>query len=154
MGTATEDASTFVAVEPGAALDLLPGSQGGFHVFVRARLGAAHVAALGPEWILTREARRADTGAVVSRATQRVTERGNGLRMVPTEEPGLLETDKTMLLFLCPTPEGVPIVDRMLELEMTASSDGGPTGLQGYLRFRPRCPSGEPRVFCREICSG
>ena len=155
IGTASEDASTFVPVEDGERLTLLPGAQGGFHVFVRVRLGRDYVEQLGSEWILKREARRADTSELVSRAEQRVTTTGNGLRMVPTDEdPDVFETNRTMLLFLCPTPVGIGIRDQMLRLEVTASSDGNGPGPQGTLLFQPECPESDQRVFCESICSG
>lgn len=154
VGTATADAATFVPVDSGSDLGLLPGTQGGFHIFIRVRLGSAHVDKLGTEWVLRREARRVDTGAMVSQAEQRITPRGNGLRMVPTGEPGLLETDKSMLLFLCPTPEGVAVADRLLRVEISASAEGTTSGPQGDLLFRPRCLDSEQRSYCEEICSG
>lgn len=135
----------FLPISDGQELTLEPGAQGGFHVYVNVRLDPDGVGAVGDFPIIAREARRVSTGQLVSKAQHKVrlTAGGNNF-----------DTEKSIPLFLCPTPVGIPVADEMLELkvEVRATEDGDP--ITGTIRFLPRCPAGDQNTFCQRICFG
>lgn len=146
IGTGAADgAPGFLPITDGQELTLEPGAQGGFHVFVNVRLDQDGVSAVGDFPIIAREARRVATGQLVSKAQHKV-------RLTPGGAN--FDTEKSIPLFLCPTPVGIPVADEMLELkvEVRATEEGAP--VTGTIRFTPRCPAGDQNTFCQRICFG
>jgi hypothetical protein len=125
---------SFVSLEDGVELELIPGAQGGFHVDIALRVGGFD---LGREVQVKREARRDDTGELVSSTIFRsmIGEGGVLLRQVP--------------VFLCPAPVGVSVRDEPLDLRVEVSSDA--IG-EASVAFTPRCPAGDQADFCDQIC--
>jgi hypothetical protein len=150
VGTGTEDgAPGFVTLTPGGEVPLAPGAQGGFHVYVNLRVDGDARARLGEAPIVYREARRADTGQLVSRSRQRVE-----LIASPTR-PGHFESRSSMLMFLCPAPTGIAVFDQALDVRISASrTDDDPAPVVGETSLVPRCPETESRAFCLSICAG
>lgn len=138
----------FVPLEVGQELVLEPGAQGGFHVFINVRVSEGGMAFVGDRPLLYREARRVETGELVSRSKHRT-------RLVPSPEVGgRFETEKSIPLFLCPTPIGIPVADELLELDVRAVREEDDEPVSGKVRFLPRCPTGDQADFCRRICFG
>ncbi len=146
IGTGAADGTPgFLPITDGQELTLEPGAQGGFHVFVNVRLDQDGVTVVGDFPIIAREARRVATGQLVSKAQHKV-------RLTPGDTH--FDTEKSIPLFLCPTPVGIPVADELLELkvEVRATEDSAP--ITGTIRFTPRCPGGDQNTFCQRICFG
>lgn len=144
-GGADNGAPGFIELSDGQDVALIPGSQAGFHVFFNARVPAG---AMTSEYItLERTARRKDTGELVSRNTQRV-------RFFEGEVSGFEDTEKSIPLFLCPTPVGIAIMDQPLILRFSATDDNGNPSIEGQLEVVPRCQEALQPDFCRQICNG
>ena len=137
----------FRAVEEGAALTLQPGSQGGFHVFLNLRLPADATAELTAQPVVYRSARRVSDGTLVSRNRHRIN--------LEPSDPGRVDTDRSIALFLCPTPIGVAVADEPLEVtvELAPDYDAAPVA-RGTLQFVPVCPDDDQADFCQRICFG
>jgi len=152
IGTATSTSSNpktlvYAPIADGAELELEPGAQGGFHVFLHLRVDDFAIENMGARPLVQRWARRVDTGELVSRAKRTHA-------FVPTEQNGLMELETAVPLFLCPTPVGIEVADQPLDLEVKISADEDSEGVQGTLRFTPRCPNDDQNQFCLNICFG
>ncbi|RMH37095.1 MAG: hypothetical protein D6689_21405 [Deltaproteobacteria bacterium] len=143
IGTARADGTGFVDVAPGGDVALVPGSQGGFHVWVNVRVrGAA-----GP-LVLWRSARRASDGALVLAASRTAVD-VPAAAMETWWEPAAAAPS-----FLCPAPVGIDIDGEPLEFSVElATGDGDVLGTAAAV-WVPRCPDGDLAALCADICSG
>lgn len=123
----------FELLADGVELTLVPGAQGGFHVDLEVRTD------LEGEVAVTRQARRADTGELVSRGKFRAS----------VLEDGSL--DRTVPLFLCPAPVDIAVADEALEVEYVLETEAGEARAAALI-FVPRCPTGGSADFCIQIC--
>lgn len=121
---------------------LVPGAQGGFHVWLKFR-----VVGLAPQAVLVqRTARRVRDGALILR-TQGVVEMGNG--DTPWELAAPLPS------FMCPTPIGVEVRDEAVRFTVTLRDLADSVTLgQASEEATPRCPDDDQHEFCVRICSG
>lgn len=148
-GSATRDATTFVDVEDGADVELVPGAQGGFHVWTGLRIRGA-----AGRLRVTREARRASDGELVLLAPTLVMEVPDAALGEwwerPAGEPDALPS------FMCPTPIGLRVRDEPLTLRTELRDDDENFLADDTIRVTPRCPEDDPDIaeFCAEICSG
>ncbi len=148
LGGASDDGGQFVAVEDGADLPLIAGSQGGFHVWTGLRIqGAAGMLRL------EREARRVSDDKLVLLASTLALD-------VPEAAPGEWwqrpdgEDLRALPSFMCPTPIGISVRDETLILRAQILDEGEQLLAEDSLVFVPRCPEGDQADFCVEICSG
>jgi hypothetical protein len=147
IGTGARDGRPgFVPFAPGAQLELAPGAQGGFHVFVNLELPAGAESLYTDRPLIRRVARRTADGVLVSRTTRR--------EALMTGATDTLQTPSSLLLFLCPTPLGVSVAEEELELEVEVRHPSGAPSASGATRFVPICPDGPQASFCRSICYG
>lgn len=149
IGGGHDDGSPgFVELGDTVDLELAPGAQGGFHVYLNVRVPASIMNPTN-EVYLERQARRETTGELASQARQRA-------RFVRAADPAWFETEEPFRMFMCPTPVGVPVRDEVLLLRVRAFEESADTAprAEGELRFRPRCPAGDQAEFCARICSG
>jgi hypothetical protein len=124
-----------------ASLELHPGAQGGFHVPVSYRVGRSE-----PGATFEHRVRRVRDGVLVSRGT----------REFDVEAPsdgGAWTADFPVVVFLCPTPVGVNVVDEELTFEVTVTREGGVLLGRGTAKAVARCPSANAS-FCNSICKG
>jgi hypothetical protein len=148
VGMGTDPAAlTYAPLEDNTELTLEPGAQGGFHVYLHLRVDEFAIADMGDRPLLQRWARRVDTNDLVSRAKRTHA-------FVPSDEPGILEVDRPIPLFLCPTLIDIAVANEPLELEIELSKDEMSPPLKANIRFTPRCPEGDQKQFCRNICFG
>lgn len=117
---------------------LIAGSQGGFHLLLTMRL-RGFVA--GKEVKVSRSARRAEDGALVSRYDYRT-------NLAPMADEGVTALEREVPMFLCPAPIGVSVADTLLEVKVEISGD---SSAAETIRFIARCPEGDE--FCRNICA-
>ena len=135
----------FRTVDNLEALPLRPGSQGGLHVYINMRISDTAAENLTDNPVVYREARRISDGRLVSRLEHRT-------RLVASSTVAGFETEKSISLFLCPTPVGVDVADVPLELTVELKADYQlDTLARGQLRFVPFCPT-EDAEFCLDIC--
>lgn len=147
VGTGRLDGSAgFVEQLEGSPIELSPGAQGGFHVFVNLRVPAELIREHGDVITVRRHARRERDRVLVSR-----TERLEQLVL----RDGAYETETSLLLFMCPTPIGIEVADEAitLQVELLDEPGGTPVGA-GSMRYVPVCPEGDVREFCLDICFG
>jgi hypothetical protein len=148
LGSASADHRQFVAIDDGDDVPLIPGSQGGFHVWtglrVRGATGTLH---------LERQARRVSDDELVLLATTVELH-------VPDEPKGDWwerpdgTSDNALPSFMCPTPIGIRIRDEPLHLAAQILTEDDELLAEDELVFVPRCPDGDQADFCFDICSG
>lgn len=143
MGSAMYSGESFVAVDDGAEVELIPGAQGGFHVWINVRIRGAQ-----GNLYLQRDARRVRDGELVSRGLPYLIE-------VPAEAlEHAWESPYAAPAFMCPAPLGLNIIDEELVFTATLSNAEDQVLATDELVLIPRCPSGDQEEFCRRICAG
>lgn len=150
IGGGPDDGSAgFVPLTEGQDVTLVPGAQGGFHVYLNVRVEAK---SMGEDQTLyiDRKARRVDTNELVSQNRQL-------MMFTETSSSGaMFETVKPMLMFLCPAPLGIRVDDQPLLVRVQGlldHKDDEPIA-EGTTTLTPRCPAGDKYDFCIKICSG
>lgn len=142
--TATTDGSGFVPLT--GEQPLVPGAQGGFHLWLKMR-----VAGMAPRAVRAqRTARRVSDGRLLL-TTEQVLEVG-----APGPE-GYWELPVAIPSFMCPSPIGVSVVDTPARFMVRFVDDDGRTVLvEENAEATPVCPpEGDPqREFCYRICTG
>lgn len=149
IGAGEESGASFTEIADGQDLELVPGAQGGFHIFLNVRIDASKMRPGVDTVVLDRQARRKATGELVSTAKRRAP-------LILSSDGGFVQGDRAFTMFLCPTPIGVPIRDQLLILWVRALADEADDRplAEGTLQLRPRCPAGAQAEFCARICSG
>ena len=147
LGSASPDRTQFVPVDDGADLPLVPGSQGGFHVWTGIRVrGAAGILHL------EREVRRVTDGERILLASTYVMEVPDDVAGDWWEHPHG-EAD-ALPSFMCPAPLGLDVRDEPLILHAQVLSEDDELLAEDDLLYTPRCPEGNQAEFCADICSG
>ena len=143
IGSAEVDGTGFVHTEDGVDVLLVPGSQGGFHIWTGLRVAGAT-----GEFRIVRSARRVRDDALILRASPFAVE-------VPADAEGGWEAHNAAPSFMCPSPLGVMVRDETIELvaELRSREDDALLATD-TMRVTPRCPDGDHHAFCLEICSG
>jgi hypothetical protein len=143
VGGAENDGTGFVELADGADAELVPGAQGGFHVWINVRvLGVA-----GPLY-LEREARRASDGALVLAGSRQALEVSEDAMEDWWENPAAAPS------FMCPAPVGITVFDTPLQFSVTLSDPDGNVVAEDEITLVPRCPTGEQAAFCLNVCDG
>lgn len=142
LGTATAtDGSGYVAL--GGDQTLVPGAQGGFHVWLKYR-----AAGMAPEKVhVHRETHRVSDDALVLLA--------DGTQDVgAAADDGWWELPMALPSFMCPTPIGINVIDERIVFEVTLTTlDGAPLA-KSTAEATVHCPAGDQAAFCAKICSG
>lgn len=139
LGTTAADGSGFLPLAGDQTL--VSGSQGGFHVWLKVRVGHASGALA-----LHRTARRVSDAKLIL-DTQ-------GALQVDAVAGGTWEQPSAIPSFMCPTPIGVAVRDQAVRLEATLLDPLGATLAAASAEFTPRCPDGAELEHCLDICSG
>jgi hypothetical protein len=133
LGGAHDDGSGFLPLS--GDVDLVPGAQGGFHLWLKYRLSG-----VDRQVHVIRSAVRVSDGRAIL----------NALPLVQTvTDP--FESPEAMPSFMCPTPIGVRVYDEEVELRLQIR-DGDATLAEGSARVIARCPPNND--FCPRICGG
>lgn len=143
VGSAALDGTGFITVADGTEVELVPGAQGGFHVWlnlsVRGVQGALFV---------ERTARRVEDDALILRApAQRFDV--PAAAMIDWWQP-----EAAAPAFMCPSPIGLAVFDREIYYDVSLTDADGEVVATDTLILLPRCPEGDQREFCLRICSG
>jgi len=141
LGGATADGSGFTPLAGDQTL--VPGAQGGFHIWLKYRVNG-----MAPAQVhVHRESHRVSDDALVLRAdgTQDVGAAGaDGWWELPTAVPS----------FMCPTPIGINVIDERIVFDVTITTlDGAPLA-KSSAEATVHCPAGDQATFCQRICSG
>lgn len=143
IGSADYSGQGFVAVDDGAEVELIPGAQGGFHVWINVSIHGAK-----GNLYVQRDARRVSDGELVSRGLRQAIE-------VPAAAmESVWESPQAGPAFMCPAPVGLNVVDEELVFLVTLSDRDGQVLATDELVLILRCPSGDQEEFCRRICAG
>jgi hypothetical protein len=141
LGATLPDGTGFVQL--GGEVELVPGAQGGFHVWVKFR-----AAGIEPQRVrLKRFARRSSDGRLILR-TESVTEIGGA------NGGGRFEAPDPIPWFMCPSPVGVRVRDERVTFDLALESLNGTLLGSASGDAVVRCPAGEQAAFCERICSG
>jgi hypothetical protein len=140
-GATAVDGSGYVAL--GGDQTLVPGAQGGFHVWLKYR-----VAGMAPEKVH------------VHRETHRVSDNALVLLADGTQEVGAADADGWWELptalpsFMCPTPIGISVIDQRIVFDVTLTTIDGAPLAESTAEVTVHCPTGDQAAFCANICSG
>lgn len=143
VGSSGSDGAGFVEIADGSDVEISPGSQGGFHVWLNFRVRGVS-GPVRPE----REARRVRDGELVFRGYPEVLD-------VPAEAlQSWWDRPFATPAFMCPTPIGVNVVDEEMVFQVRLVTEDGVVLAEDRWIARLRCPEGDLGDFCLEICSG
>lgn len=142
-GSAQLDGTGFVEVTEGQDVELVPGAQGGFHVWINVRLQGV----MGDHY-LRREARRVSDDALVLRSLRQQI-------IVPEDAMNdWWESPEASPAFMCPSPIGIRVFDEPIRYKIMLFDTDDEEIMSDELTLTPRCPEGEQEAFCLEICAG
>jgi hypothetical protein len=141
LGGANPDGTGFV--ELSGDVQLIPGSQGGFHVWLKFR-----VEGMGPSRVhLRRTARRASDGRLLLTAE-------NDEEIGAPGPQGYWELPNPIPSFMCPSPIGTRVMDEAVNFLVEVTDENGAPLGSASAQATPRCPAGAQADFCARICSG
>lgn len=143
LGAASASGEGFVEVDDGDDAALISGSQGGFHVWIATRLQG-----VSGTVYLDREARRQSDGTLVLRAARAV------LDVPESAEAEMWQAPAALPSFMCPAPLGVKVFDEPMVFRAVLLSEDEVVLGADELVLVPRCPEGDERDFCIQVCSG
>ena len=143
IGSASSDGVGFEPIADGETAILVPGAQGGFHVWTGVRVRGA----MG-ELYLDREARRVSDGLLVSRTLDQYLE----VPEAAMEDWWVRESAPAT--FMCPAPLGVTIFDTELEFTARLYDADGALIAEDQMVLTPVCPTGEQEATCFQLCDG
>jgi hypothetical protein len=144
LGTAAaSDGSGYVPLAGDQTL--VPGAQGGFHVWLKYR-----VAGMAPEEVhVHRESRRASDNALVL-----LTDGTQDIGTPGPDDDGWWELPTALPSFMCPTPIGISVIDELIVFDVTLSTSDGAPLAHSSASATVHCPDGAQADFCAKICSG
>lgn len=143
IGGASADGIGFVEIADGSDVQLIAGSQGGFHVWTGVRLRGA-----AGELYLDREARLVSDGTVVLSAP------GLYLDVPPLAPDEWWQRQDAAPSFMCPAPVGIRLDGVEIELKAEIRDESGELLAEDRLVITPVCPGGDLADFCHSICEG
>jgi|GEM_PF-2501530 len=146
VGGADRDGLGYVELTDGQDVELRPGAQGGFHVWINPELRG-----MSGDLFVEREARRESDGQLVLAATR-------NLLVVPEEaENDFWHDERGAAAFMCPAPVGIQIYDTPLRITVRITNgerdDEREVFGEGSVIVVPQCPA-DDLEFCENICSG
>jgi hypothetical protein len=136
------DGTVWQPLDEGADAALHAGAQGGFHVFLHLRTRGLAAGLVTIE----RVGRRVRDGKVVTRARDR--------KQLDLAQGEWLQITEPMLVFMCPSPIGIGIMDEAIRYELDLT-DAEMRTVHVERTITPRCPEeADQRAFCERICVG
>ncbi len=143
VGGADYQGTGFVELTDGQDVELVPGAQGGYHVWLNVRVHGAE-----GSLYLRREARRVVDNVLVLRGLPAVVD-------VPAEAmTGWWESPLAAPAFMCPSPIGIKVFDEELTFKVLLTDRDGEVLTAEEVVLRPRCPEGDLNAHCRDVCAG
>jgi hypothetical protein len=147
LGGAAADGSGFVDL--GGDVSLVPGSQGGFHFWMKYRVtGLTGATGSLTEMVhIAYTVRRISDDRLILTAERQQ-------QLGPPGDGGYWETPTAIPAFMCPSPLGVQVRDEPLRLKLDMTDSGGQPLAGAQAELTPHCPDGDQAAFCIGICSG
>ena len=142
LGGADPTTGQWVTLTDGQDAELVPGAQGGFHVWMKLRLGHMEPQRLRA----AKTAHRVGDGQLVLRSSL-VFDVG------APDDTGVWELPMATPMFMCPSPIGLSVIDQPISFEIELSDEAGARVAGSSVRLVPHCPA-EGRDFCLKICTG
>jgi hypothetical protein len=141
IGTAALDGTGFLPLTGDQTL--VPGSQGGFHIWIKYNLKN-----MGPGRLqVKRTARRVSDDRLLLTA--------DGTVDVGAPGPdGFWDLPNAIPSFMCPSPLGVNIIGEPTVFDVVILDEAGNSLAEGSAEATPLCPTGDQAAFCQQICSG
>jgi len=140
LGTAALDGTGFLPLE--GDQPLVPGSQGGFHVWLKYR-----VSGMAPGRVeVKRTVRRVSDDRLLLQA--------DGTQDLGDEAVGYWETPNAIPSFMCPSPLGVNIIGERAVFDLVILDERGNKLGEASAEATAHCPGGDQAAFCQQICSG
>ncbi len=127
---------------------LVPGSQAGFHVWLKYRV-RGHVPGT---YLVRREARRVSDGRLILRLPYDAP-----VELGEPDGAGLWELESPLPSFMCPAPIGVTVRDERVRISVwLIDPESMETVAEASGEVVPRCPpASDPQsAFCAQICAG
>jgi hypothetical protein len=122
---------------------LVPGAQGGFHVWLKYRVGG-----MSPGKVTVyRTVRRVSDDKLILRAE-------GAVELGEPGDDGMWELPAALPSFMCPTPIGVQVEDEPVVFDVQVKDAGGTLLGEGTAEATPRCPTDAQADFCHRICDG
>lgn len=143
LGSAAADGTGWIEVADGTEVELIPGAQGGFHVWINIA-----VRGISGELYIERSARRASDGTLVFRGLRQPIE------VPPEAADEWWQSPAAAPAFMCPSPIGIQVNDQELVFQVSLYSEDDIELATDQLILLPRCPGGDQSRFCLDICSG
>lgn len=140
LGSAPAAGTGFMPM-PGDAT-LVPGAQGGFHVWLSYKVKGTESAVKAAHTV-----RRELDGKLLSRGERR-------LEVVGGEVGGWWQSETATPVFLCPTPLGVSVIDVDAVFEVTLLDADAKELTKQQVKTRLKCPTDAQADFCQRICKG
>lgn len=141
VGGAPASGEGFLDLEDYTPVDLVPGAQGGFHVWIN-----VSVHGIEGDLVVEREARRVSDDRLVLRATpQALLVPGDAMDdwwQAPFAAPA----------FMCPTPIGISVIDEAIEVTVRLKDENDEVLAEDSVIVVPTCNL--QADFCQSICSG
>ncbi len=141
LGTAAQDGTGFLPLTGDQTL--VPGAQGGFHIWLKYRLRG-----MGPGRLeVKRTARRVSDDRLLLTA--------DGTVDVGDPGPdGYWEIPNAIPSFMCPSPLGVNIIGEATVFDVVILDSAGNELAAQTAEATPFCPTDSQAAFCQMICSG
>lgn len=143
IGSSQADGTGFVPVDNGTDVDLVPGSQGGFHVWINVSVHGA-----AGDLYIEHEARRISDEALILRGTRQAMQ-------IPSDAmEEWWDNPEAAPAFMCPSPLGIKVFDDDILFKVRITDGDGQLLATDEVILVPHCPEGDLNDFCVEICSG
>jgi hypothetical protein len=142
LGGTADDGAGFTPL--GGDVALVPGAQGGFHVWLKYRVTGSSP---GPMRVRHSGA-RADDGRPVLVGQSRPVDVGT------PDDAGAWESPSAAPAFMCPAPIGIPVDGTPIRFRVELLDVNDRPVASGQAEATPRCPRGDQEAFCVRICRG
>ena len=123
---------------------MVPGGQGGFHVWVKYRVTGA-----GAEQVFHQLHRAPDQRRPPDPEEQQLRRQLGA----PGSE-GYWESPVPIPAFMCPSPLGMAVQDQPLEFDFEVRDPNGALRGGATATFTPHCPTDDQATHCVAICNG
>ena len=143
VGSSQADGNGFVPVANGTDVELVPGSQGGFHVWIN-----VSVHGTAGDLYISHEARRVSDEALILRGTRQA------FSVPPDAMDDWWDKPTASPAFMCPSPLGIKVFDDDILYTVRITDADDQLLATDEVILVPHCPVGDQNDFCVEICSG
>jgi hypothetical protein len=142
LGGANADMSGFTTLA--GDVTMVPGGQGGFHVWVKYRVTGDDTEMV----LLNYTARRVSDGRLILKNSNILVTLG------ALSSEGYRESVAPIPAFMCPSPLGVVVQDQPMVFDFEVRDPSGALRGGATAMFTPHCPTDDQATHCVAICNG